>query len=136
MTVERLQTMRRERLYQGDHWIRKGVTVTYTPDGIAEVMRLAAEDVAIPPKETRTEAGTGKDGTPQGVDGTCGEPAAVDLKIVRTYPNPTWVRCIHPDGSKIDCRVQNNRHLHALMTLKGCWRGGDGKWVYPGRCVL
>lgn len=134
LSADRLRRIRADHLFQDEHWVKARGHVNYTAEGVQAVMGLldVRTQAGSTPLATTATGTIGHD--PQRSEAVVGHP--VNLMIYKVCPNPTWVRCMAPDGRKVDCRVQNNRHLHPMQTLKDCREQADGRFIYYGRCVL
>lgn len=134
--MEELGRIRRAALSEGIDWERRGKEVLLTPEGMERASAAIREEKTA--QAARSDGGGVSEDGRGGDRGETGQGATVaaeyaELVIYRLCPNPTWVKCVAPNGSKVECRVQDNRTLHVLQHLRKCVRNPDGRYVFTGR---
>jgi hypothetical protein len=62
-----------------------------------------------------------------------GGPILETLRIIKTFPNPTWVRARTESGEAVQCRVRRNTSMRMGTILAKCERLNDGTYICRGR---
>lgn len=120
---ERMREIRLNHLLLGTHFEKTAAGIVYTQDGVdAALAAISARvsDVLNQIQDKKT-ADTNK------------APALVTLRILKTFPNPTWVKGQTESGEIVQCRVRSNVSMRVGTILAKCERQADGKFVCRGR---
>lgn len=120
---ERIREIRLNHLLLGTHFEKTAAGIVYTQDGVEAAMAAISArvvDVLARIEEKKTPE------IPQA-------PILHTLRILKTFPNPTWVKGQTESGEIVQCRVRSNISMRVGTILAKCERQADGKFVCRGR---
>ena len=123
--------MRVEHLEDGTHWNIHAGHVTYTEEGVKAIVERLGVSLAT----GRSEKSAAVNRTDENIVGNerLGQ-APMDMAVHRRYPNPTWVKAWHPDGTLVDVRVKDNRGMWIGFRMVGVVPYTFGRFQWAGKC--
>jgi hypothetical protein len=127
---ERLREIRANSLSIGIHFEKNGAAIIYTEAGIDAVLATISTSI-----QNTLDSLDKKTPPPIPASGAHlpGHPVLETLRIVKTCPNPTWVKARTPVGKIVQCRVRHNRSMRMGTILDKCELQPDGTYVCRGR---
>lgn len=126
---ERLREIRNTTLVSGLHYEKNGATIIYTESGIDAVLQAISSTV-------QSTLDSISEKTPPSTSNETQEPVLETLetlRIIKTFPNPTWVRARTESGKSVQCRVRRNTSMRTGTILAKCERLNDGTYICRGR---
>lgn len=127
---ERLREIRSTSLVAGMHFEKNGAAIIYTEAGIDAVLHAISANIQSTldsiSKKTPPPA-------PPSASVQAMEPVLETLRIIKTFPNPTWVRARTESGQSVQCRVRRNTSMRMGTILAKCERLSDGTYICRGR---
>lgn len=127
---ERLREIRGNSLSMGIHFEKNGAAIIYTDAGIDAVLATISTSI-----QNTLDSLDKKTPPPiqASVENFQAHPVLETLRIVKTCPNPTWVKARTPIGKIVQCRVRHNRAMRMGTVLDKCELLSDGTYVCRGR---
>ena len=119
---ERMREIRLNHLLLGTHFEKTAAGIVYTQDGVDAALTAISARVSSVLEQIEEK-------TPP----VPAVPALVTLRILKKFPNPTWVKGQTESGEIVQCRVRSNISMRAGTILAKCERQADGKFVCRGR---
>lgn len=119
---ERMREIRLNHLLIGTHFEKTPAGIVYTQDGVDAALAAISARVTTVLEQLDQKTPV----IPQA-------PTLVTLRILKTFPNPTWVKGQTESGEIVQCRVRSNISMRVGTILAKCERLSDGKYVCRGR---
>lgn len=119
---ERMREIRLNHLLLGTHFEKTAAGIVYTQDGVDAALAAISARVTTVLEQLNEK--------PPVIQQA---PVLHTLRILKTFPNPTWVKGQTESGEIVQCRVRSNVSMRVGTILAKCERLADGKYVCRGR---
>ena len=125
---ERLREIRTNSLIIGTHFEKNGAAIIYTDAGVDAVLSAISSSVqqALASISQKTPVAPPATDPAQAVH-------LETLRIIKKFPNPTWVKARTESGQVVQCRVRHSRSMRMGTIISKCERLNDGTYICRGR---
>ena len=128
---ERIREIRMTSLVMGLHFEKNGAAIVYTDSGIDAVLHAISTNI-----QKTLESISEKTAPPSVLSESVQTTPTINLetlKIVKIFPNPTWVKARSESGAVVQCRVRRNVSMRPGTIIAKCERLSDGTYICRGR---
>jgi hypothetical protein len=135
-----LIALRKEILFEREHWETKKRTVIYTQSGLDKVLEhlnLVSQGFAAPLVVTKSHNGVPRESSepinnPEAISAKEPAPEYVLIRITEKFRNPVLMAAVF-EGNPIRVRVRDSKNFMVGMEIKAR-RIRDDFFIFEGRC--